>query len=1109
MKRLLLLFAALLLTLTTWAVPARRYTFTVQQPDGSVITLQLVGDEYFHYYRNVETGEALTLASDGSYVPLSSAEKQTRQKVGQQRRVAANAQRAKRMAKRRADGPNRVGTIKPMSGTKKGLVILVNFSDVKMKSTSTKTAFDNMFNQEGYNLNGHVGSVRDYFKDQSYGALDIQFDVVGPVTVSHNMAYYGQNNSSGSDLRAGDMVREAVDLCENLVNFKDYDWDGDDEVDQVYVIYAGYGESMGAPDETIWPHEWDLNSATDDFPILDDVIVNTYACSSELSGTSGSTLAPIGTACHEFSHCLGFPDLYDPDYSGAFGMNVWDVMDSGSYNGPSGYGEVPSGYTAYERWQAGWLTPTELTSAKTVSGMKDLGTDAESYILYNPSNRDEYLLFENRQPQKWFSYIANNRGSGGLLVTHVDYDDDAWKNNTVNDNVSRQRCTIIPAGKQYGTKTGSSGEYQWSATAAQYKSMLFPAGATSLTETSHASYGGKWFNGTNKSLGHAITEITNTDGLVGFKFDGGGVEDDGSRYTVTFDPGTGSCSTKSWTQTTFGESIQVPDAYVASSATGYTFIGWSETPATGSKPATIYGVKNYYTPTTNITLYAVYKSTTAGSGSTTDYQTYPGTAELKTPSLSFLSKTQTLSVGEYKVVAATVTSNPGNAQVTYSSSDETVATVGPKTGGVKAQGAGTCTIIATIPAVDGVSREARASYTLTVTEPATTSIYIATPPTKTTYNVGDAFDPTGMVVKRRFDNGNAVTIASSYYSWEPSGALSASDTKVTVKYNEDGNLFTADVPITVKAPVRYTVTFDACGGSCLTASLTELISGAGVTLPAATTSVTGWKFAGWSTERISENMSTSPKVYAAGSNYKPTANATLYAVYVYTETAGGGSGNYECVTEALSDWSGDYVIGGYTGSKMYFADGRIGGSKADTGSMGEANKLANVVYNENEDYVTGESGDLYHVTLVACTGGYLLRTQDGLYNFRSVDGNNAINNGIMTSDDAAEAAKYPVVITLEEDGYVTMKSATAEFCLNIAQGSTYFRFYKRSTAANITNSIYLYRKQGSVLSSTYCSYPAGDAPLTVSALTKVISGLPSGTTTLSELQTIVDRILQR
>lgn len=992
MKRLLLLFAACLLTLTTWAIPARRYTFTVQQPDGSVITLQLVGDEYFHYYRNVATGEALTLASDGSYVPLSSAEKQTRQKVGQQRRVAANAQRAKRMAKRRADGPNRVGGIKPTNGTKKGLVILVNFSDVKMKLSNPQTAFYNQFNQEGYSLNGHIGSVRDYFKDQSYGNLTIDFDVVGPVTVSRNMDYYGGNDSDGNDNYPATMIGEAVKLADAAgVDFSKYDWDGDKVVDQVYVIYAGYGEAAGGSEDTIWPHEFTLSTSAEwgDGPgalKLDGVTIDTYACSAELAGGSGSNISGIGTACHEFSHCLGFPDFYDTEYKGAFGMDAYDIMAGGSYNGPTGSGEVPSGYTAYERMAAGWLTPTELSGGMTIKGMKDLGSEAEAYVVYNPSKQDEYILFENRKADRWFKYLDGQTSGNGLLAIHVDYDETAWTDNTPNNVANHQRMHVIPANKKDAASA----------------SAFFPAGAQSLNSTSHSTCGGKWFNGTNKTFDHAITEIKVTNGLVDFLFDGGGVEDDGSRYTVTFDPGTGSCGTTSWTQTSFGESVQVPDAYVASSATGYSFIGWSETPATGSKPAIIYGQNSYYTPTKNVTLYAVYKSTTAGgtsgeggsytldyskekslqnktfaytkaqsytatdggeweikaykdngtagvqinkgkgayikvptcsspittievtdataqvlkfasvadatspaatsasstnavldatgknlttgyiyttAGSTvitkivvnygangmgTDYQTRPGTADLQTPSLSFASKTQSIEIGDYRKFEATVTYNPGNAQVTYFSSDETVATVGPTTGGVKAQGAGTCTITATIPAVAGVSCAAQASYTLTVTEPATTSIYIATPPTKTTYNVGDTFDPTGMVVNRKFANGNSATIASDYYSWTPTGALSATDTKVTVKYNEDGTWFTVDVPITVKAPTLYTVTFDACGGSCLTTNLQELISGAGVTLPAATTSVAGWKFAGWSTERISENMSTSPSVYTAG-----------------------------------------------------------------------------------------------------------------------------------------------------------------------------------------------------------------------------------------------------
>ena len=1068
MKRLLLLFAACLLTLTTWAIPARRYTFTVQQPDGSVITLQLVGDEYFHYYRNVDTGEALTLASDGSYVPLSSAEKQTRQKVGQQRRVAANAQRAKRMAKRRADGPNRVGGIKPTNGTKKGLVILVNFSDVKMKLSNPQTAFYNQFNQEGYSVNGHIGSVRDYFKDQSYGNLTIDFDVVGPVTVSRNMDYYGSNDADGNDNNPATMIGEAVKLADAAgVDFSKYDWDGDGVVEQVYVIYAGYAESMGGDPTTIWPHEYTLSDSKyyGDGPgalSLDGVKVDTYACSSELQGSSGSKLAPIGTACHEFSHCLGFPDFYDTDYNGAFGMDAYDIMAGGSYNGPTGSGEVPSGYTAYERMAAGWLTPTELSGGMTIKGMKDLGSEAEAYVVYNPGKQDEYILFENRKADRWFKYLDGQTSGNGLLAIHVDYDETAWTDNTPNNVANHQRMHVIPANRKDAASANA----------------FFPAGAQSLNSTSHSTCGGKWFNGTNKTFDHAITEIKVTNGLVDFLFDGGGVEDDGSRYTVTFDPGTGSCGMTSWTQSYFGESFSLPTAYVASTATGYSFIGWSETEATGSKPAIIYSANSSYMPTKNVTLYAVYKSTTAGGTSgeggsyTLDYS--------KETSL----QRQTLAYG----TKVNYTATDGGTWVVKAYKNSGMQINAGKNASIKVP---TCpSPITTIEVTDGTARVLSFSAQDYTGSNTPTALATSASSKSATIDLTGKNQTTGYIYTT--DGATVITKIVVYYGSATGGS--------TTDYQTNPGT----------APTLYTVTFDPCGGSCATASLKEASSGAGVTLPAATVSVAGWTFAGWATERISENMSTSPKVYAAGSNFKLTANATLYAVYVYTETAGGtGSGNYECVTEALNDWSGDYLIGGLDSEGyIYFADGRKGGSAANKGGIGDVDVFANLedYYNEDEDFVTGTNGDTYHVTLTACEGGYLLQTQDGLYNY-GVSGSNTI----QTSDKASVAANYPVTITFNaRKGTVSMTSATSVFSLNIdTQDHYYFRFYRKGSAVIGTNAIYLYKKQGSVLSSTYCSYPAGNAPTTVGALVKVISGLSSGRTTLCDLQIIIDRILQR
>ena len=83
--------------------------------------------------------------------------------------------------------------------------------------------------------------------------------------------------------------------------------------------------------------------------------INTYACSNELK--YDGKIAGIGTFCHEFSHCMGFPDVYDVQDKGSFAMDAWDLMDYGNYNGD---GYLPAGYTAYEKMTCGWLSPVEL-----------------------------------------------------------------------------------------------------------------------------------------------------------------------------------------------------------------------------------------------------------------------------------------------------------------------------------------------------------------------------------------------------------------------------------------------------------------------------------------------------------------------------------------------------------------------------------------------------------------------------------------------------------------------------------------------------------------------------------------------------------------------------
>lgn len=437
-KSLTILFF-LFFSVSAMAVPAKpgqKRQLTLA--DGTTVNAMLVGDEYAHYWLDAD-GNAYMTMTDNVYqrVDLEAVKQRA-----ESRRSVANQQRMRRMA------PRKVGGVGNLIGQKKGLIILVNFADVAFKPGNDNALYQRIANEKNFSFGNFKGSMYDYFYDQSEGKFELTFDIVGPVTVSKPQSYYGRNDSiTGNDMHPAEMVIEALKLVDAQVNFKDYDWDDDGEVDQVYVVYAGKGAADGGEDDTIWPHEWSLlgawwNNHDGIGPRkLDGVTIDTYACGGELNGDGN--IAGIGTMCHEFSHCLGFPDFYDTGHSGGQGMYMWSLMDYGNYNGD---GYCPAGYTSYERWMAGWKTPIELVTSQDISNMgalQDYGSN--SYIIYNDGNRNEYFLLENRQKKRW---DANLPGAG-LLVLHVDYDEYAWRRNKVNDALDHQRMTWIPADNEY------------------------------------------------------------------------------------------------------------------------------------------------------------------------------------------------------------------------------------------------------------------------------------------------------------------------------------------------------------------------------------------------------------------------------------------------------------------------------------------------------------------------------------------------------------------------------------------------------------------------------------------------------------------------------------
>lgn len=431
------------------AVPAKKLQKVITLANGAKVSVELRGDEYLSWWEGAD-GTAYRVTADDAVFEAFDLEAQ--KPAAAARRAKTEQGRAARLARvnsslKGADDKMRGlgGDHITYKGVKKGLVVLVDFKDKKFADGHDLEYYKQIINGKDFidPTEGYVGSVRDYFLAQSNGQFELDFDVVGPVTMSQNYGYYGRDGAY-MDVNVYKMIKEACDGIKDQVNLADYDWDGDGEADQVFFLYAGLGQASGGHDSTIWPHESQLRYWPCGVLKYPTGKVNTYACANELQpatqGSSNYISAGIGTICHEFSHCLGFADMYDTTGGDGYGMAVFDVMDQGPYNGN---GFVPCNYTAFERIYAGWVEPIELDSPATVKDMKSVSDYGRPFIMYNFKNTNEYFLMENRQNTGWDKELY---GCNGLLIVHVNYVPSRWTNNSVNASTQEiQCCTVVNA----------------------------------------------------------------------------------------------------------------------------------------------------------------------------------------------------------------------------------------------------------------------------------------------------------------------------------------------------------------------------------------------------------------------------------------------------------------------------------------------------------------------------------------------------------------------------------------------------------------------------------------------------------------------------------------
>ena len=360
--------------------------------------------------------------------------------------MLAKHKRGGSLCVRPRQSPNSQEEIRHYEGEKKGLIILVEFPDISFTSDNPLRTWTDIANKQGYAENDAIGSVSDYFYDQSYGKFRLTFDVVGPVMAAHNHDYYGGNVDWGDDFwfdkNVGELVEEVCKGVADKVSFADYDWEGDGEVDQVFLLYAGHGENdyYSRDSTVIWPHMASLSldwEGYEDGIMIQGKRINVYACSNEIS--RNGKLAGMGTFCHEFSHCLGLPDMYDTGTNASV-VGSYDLMSQGSYNGD---GWCPAGYSSYERYVCGWLTPGPTDDPAGIVALLPLDKNPAARIYRTSEDANDYYLIECRRAKSWDTYLPSH----GLMAWHIDYDAEAWAMNEVNNDPDHLRIVRMAVDK--------------------------------------------------------------------------------------------------------------------------------------------------------------------------------------------------------------------------------------------------------------------------------------------------------------------------------------------------------------------------------------------------------------------------------------------------------------------------------------------------------------------------------------------------------------------------------------------------------------------------------------------------------------------------------------